>query len=440
MLTKFQDNLSTTNLIPPKSKLLVAVSGGVDSVSLMHLLSQLKDFYGWNISIVHFDHKARPDSNLDAELVAQLAENYDFKYYLGKNYQKGRSEADLRKARYDFMLGLLDDINYDYLMTAHHADDRIETAIFNTIRGSDRHGVTSLAPVRGKIIRPMLPFSKAEIITYAELQDLPYRNDSTNSDINFSRNFVRNILVPQGSMLYRNFHHNFITRLNELSELNLKIDHKLDDILSEISHESGPEAVELDKVIFRGFSEAVATNILVYIMRKLKPGLAASRSTILRSERFLKTAQSGSSMHLKGGLHLEVGYDTLKVTCQPYIEGSNDDMMTHPLRINRPFENKVFDIRQVGAESSHGAVGLKPQKLYVRYRQPGDRIRPVGMRGTKKLQDIFVDKKISKDKRDFWPVVVNQENDILWLPGLAVNRDFVSDGEETIYLKCEVKN
>ena len=443
MLTKFQTHLNDTNLLPPRSKLVVAVSGGVDSVSLLHLLSQLKDFYNWQLVVAHFDHKTRADSYKDAELVASLAEAYGYPYYLQKYSGSSSSEASLRKARYDFLENLLVELNYDYLLTAHHNNDRIETAIFNTIRGADRDGMTSLRPRRGNIVRPLLSTTKAEIITYAELQKLPYREDSSNVDVGFSRNFVRHGLVPQGSMVYRNFNHSFTKKLNELASLNQRIDAQLEDLVSEISTKRTPTTVELDRVMYRGLSPELAASLLVYIARQIMPGIGLSKQNIAKAEKFLLTAKSGSTQHLKSGLHLAVDYDTLKVTCQSDNPPTQVDLMTHVLTVRKPFENDNFLVKIIAAnKKADNSVELLDQKLYVRYRQPGDKLYPAGMKGSKKLQEVFVDKKIPRSKRATWPVVVNGKNEVVWLAGVAVDRRAIVDPKKhrTINLTCEVKD
>jgi len=443
MLTKFQSHLNDTNLLPVSSKLVVAVSGGVDSVSLLQLLSQLQDFYNWQIVVGHFDHKMRTDSYKDAELVAGLAEAYGYPYYLEKNSASSGSEASLRKARYEFLENLVLELNYDYLLTAHHNNDRIETAIFNTVRGADRDGMTALRPRRGNIVRPLLSFSKAEIITYAELQKLPYREDSSNTDLGFSRNFVRHSLVPQGSLVYRNFHHSFTKKLNDLTILNQKIDAQLEDLLSEISTKKNSKTVELDRVMYRGLSPALTTSLLVYIARQLVPGIGLSKQNIAKAEKFLFTAKSGSTQHLKSGLHLAVDYDILRVTCQSDNPSKPEDQLTHVLTARKPFESDSFKVKIIPAnKKTDNSVEILDQKLYVRYRQPGDKLFPPGMKGSKKLQDIFVDKKISRSRRDSWPVVVNSRNEVVWLPAIMTDRRSVVDSQKnkTIYLTYEAKD
>ncbi len=443
MLTKFQNHIQNTDLLPPQSKLVVAVSGGVDSVSLLHMLAQLQQFYNWQFVVAHYDHKVRPDSYKDVELTAQLAEENGMRFNLEKYTGGQTSEAALRKARYEYLESLRQDLNFDRIVTAHHADDAIETAIFNTIRGSDRHGITAMRARRGHLVRPLLPFHKAELIAYAGLQNLSYREDSTNADIGFSRNFVRKVLVPQGSLNYRNFHHSFTKRLNDLLRLNQQIDYQLDELLQSIVVSQTTSTVVVNKEEFLILPRPVATNLLVHIIRKLQPGTSISKQNLAQAEKFLRTAKNGSSQHLKSGLHLELGYDTFKVTCQSDKPVPSPKRSAHVLTTQKPFENESFRLSvqpstfSIDDESEN--IVVPHQKLLVRHRQPGDRIYPVGMAGSKKLQDIFVDKKVPRSMRDIWPVVVNSRNEIVWLPQLAKDRRSITDKQEkNIRIKFEV--
>lgn len=437
MLNELHKHLQTQNLLPTKSRIIVAVSGGVDSVTLLHLLHNLRQQYGWELAIAHYNHGMRQDATKDALLVGQLAEDYGYPFYLGKYEYTDFTEATLRKARYDFLETIRKDSGFNLIVTAHHNNDFIETALFNTIRGADREGMVALKPRRGVIVRPLLPFAKAEIILFANLQNLPYREDSTNSDISYSRNFVRNILVPHGSINFRNFYHNINRRLAKITELNRKINAGLDRLAGQVVTYEDVRSLQLDRAKFGSLSQPLQTNLFVYLLKRLVPSHKLTKITINKAVKFINNSKSGSRMSLSEGLHLVNTYDTLVITSDLKEFTEPDNSPLHILSSTKPFKNELFKLHVANKEA--GKVRVPEQKLYVRYRQAGDRVYPAGLGGSKKLQDVFVDAKVPKHLRSRWPVVVTASNEVVWVPNLVKDRRFVQQRSNNYqYLSCEV--
>lgn len=171
-------------------KFVVAVSGGVDSVVLLHML-QLRKSKNVSYTVAHFDHGIRTDSSKDAELVKQLAESYGLPFACEKgNLDSSTSEATARDARYAFLRKVKDNFKAEKIITAHHKDDLIETMIINIIRGTSPRG---LAPMQHQtdLLRPLLTKRKKEIYEYAKEHKLKWHEDDTNTDDNYLRNYVR---------------------------------------------------------------------------------------------------------------------------------------------------------------------------------------------------------------------------------------------------------
>ncbi len=437
MLTQFHNHLQESDLLPPHSKILIAVSGGVDSAVLLHLLHNLRHQYGWELAVAHYNHGMRSDATKDALLVGELSEDYGYRFYLGKYEYSDYSEAALRKARYGFLENIRKDTGFDYIATGHHNNDFLETAIFNTIRGADREGMVALKSRRGSIIRPLLPFSKPEIIVFANLQALPYREDSTNSDLSYSRNFVRNVLIPQGSIKYRSFWHNMNRRLSALASVNKKINQGLHRVAEGLVDYEDQHSVQLDTKGFTSLPGSIQTNLFVFMVKRITPAHRLSKVSIASALTFINSSKAGSQMSLPGGLQLINTYDKFVITSSSREFKQQPNHSLHVLSSSKPFDNKLFRI----AISSKGNKGVKvaSQKLYVRYRQAGDRVQPVGMKGTKKLQDVFVDAKVPRHLRELWPVVVTASNQIVWVPNLVKDRRFFGESTSNYqYLNCEV--
>lgn len=441
MITHLQDHLQRSNLLAPNSNLIVAVSGGVDSVVLLDLLTRLQPVWNWHLSVAHLNHKIRPDSDRDAQLVAGIANQYDLPFYLGQLDGSKTSEAALRKKRYEFLNSIADGAGADYIVTAHHSDDRIETSIFNTVRGADREGMTALRDKRDRIVRPFLPFSKGQIITYANLKNLPFHEDCTNSDIGYSRNFVRHHILPYATVVMPDFKDEYSTRLDRLELLNNRIQSKLEQVLDLLKVSEKPHRLVIKRASFLKLTPLVQLNLLSFVARRLNSGVGLTKNNLDEALKFLFNAKTGVGSNLLPGLQLERRYDNFIITLTSTVATVTK---SQPSRLLSPGSSVQFsdlnlrlndDFRPTQDEY----IFIKPISVYVRTWQSGDRIYPVGMDGSKKLQDVFVDKKVPRSLRARWPVVVSSDNEIIWLPGLSRDRRFIASSKQNNYqLICEV--
>jgi tRNA(Ile)-lysidine synthase len=244
------------NIDVDSGKYVVAVSGGVDSLVLLDLLRHLP---GVEIVVAHFDHGIRSDSGKDRRFVQNLAAKYNlpFEYAEGR-LGRGASEAMARAARYDFFDKVRGKHEARAIITAHHEDDTLETAIINLIRGTGRKGLSSLGS-SDRLIRPLLKASKQEIISYAKSQGLEWREDRTNQEEIYLRNYVRRRLLPQ-------FEKNDRQKLLEIIELSKNNSEELDNLLAE---ELGrySENDQLDRRWFNNLPHAVALEVMAAWLR-----------------------------------------------------------------------------------------------------------------------------------------------------------------------------
>ncbi len=187
-------NLSSKNLALPPGKYVVAVSGGVDSVVLLDLLVKQPEL---ELVVAHFDHGIRDDSTEDQQLVATLSQKHGLKYEFKEGkLGSGVSEDAARQARHEFLQQIRNKHNATGVILAHHQDDAVETLAFNVLRGTRRKGMSSLQSTDG-IIRPLLGYTKKDIYEYARANNLLWREDSTNADEKYTRNWIRRKLLPR---------------------------------------------------------------------------------------------------------------------------------------------------------------------------------------------------------------------------------------------------
>jgi tRNA(Ile)-lysidine synthetase-like protein len=280
-------------------KYVVAVSGGVDSVALLHALRTLPDV---KLTVAHFDHGIRTDSDQDRKLVQGQAKQYGLPFV----YQRGglgpnTSEAVARDARYDFLRQVQKAVNAQAIITAHHQDDVLETAIINMLRGTGRKGITSLKSHR-HLVRPLLAVPKHDVRAYAKDQGLVWREDSTNEDTALLRNYVRKIIVPK---LGDEGRRSLLTHIGHLSVVNRAIDNHLMLYLH-----TQPSRQVLDRHYFSLLPHAVSLEVLAEWLRS--HGITTFNTKLLESLVIkCKTLPPGKQIVIDSRHMLLIGNGTL---------------------------------------------------------------------------------------------------------------------------------
>jgi tRNA(Ile)-lysidine synthase len=269
----------------PGGKYVVAVSGGVDSVALLDLLARQGSKF--HFIVAHFDHGIRPDSAEDRRLVQGLAEKYGlpFVYHEG-HLGPAASEATARQARYDFLHEVRRSSGADAIITAHHRDDLLETVILNLLRGTGRRGLSSLKST-DVIKRPLLQVPKRELLRYAEREGLQWREDSTNSDEKYLRNYVRKHILPRFAEPDREA---LLEIIGRAANLNGQITGEMANYLH-----LQPAAATLDRHWFVRLPHAVAREIMAeWLLQNTSAEL--SKQLLERLVVAAKTARSGSKI------------------------------------------------------------------------------------------------------------------------------------------------
>jgi tRNA(Ile)-lysidine synthase len=280
-------------------KYIVAVSGGVDSVVLLHLLRKLPDL---DLAVAHFDHGIRSDSAEDRKFVQELAKEngLPFEYGEGK-LGPNASEATARSARYEFLSRVAKQHRVQAIVTAHHQDDMLETAIINMLRGTGRKGLSSLDN-NGKVERPLLYASKQQLLKYAKSQGLVWREDSTNQEEVYLRNYVRRRLLSK-------FSEGDKKKLLKLIKQSKHTNSQLDTLLSqEINQYS--EGNKLDRQWFHQLPHKVALEVMAAWLRA-NDLRGFDRKALARLVVAAKTARPGQRFDAINGTIMAVRKDDL---------------------------------------------------------------------------------------------------------------------------------
>ena len=297
---------------------MLAVSGGVDSMTLLHLLAQKRQSTvnsqqstaddcrlttrdstsSLELVVAHFNHGIRKDAAADERLVKNRAKELGlpFEVVYGR-LGTGASEEAARNARYSFLKAVKAKHKAKAIITAHHQDDLIETALLNVLRGTGRKGLTSLSN-RIEVIRPLLDWSKKDIISYAKQKKLLWREDSTNRDTDYLRNYLRHKIIPKLTVQQRQ---NLICNLDKVAKLNIRIDKGIATLSHYISKNS-----HIDRQKYAALPTAVSSELLSYWLRGLET-VEFDKFTVSRLNLAIRTAKAGTAHPVKQMTELRIG-------------------------------------------------------------------------------------------------------------------------------------
>lgn len=285
--------------MPKPGRYVVAVSGGVDSMVLLDILSHDP---GLELIVAHVDHGIRSDSSDDWALVEKVSNTLGVPCVCYQaELNKDTSEAKAREMRYKFLYKTLENTKSKAIITAHHQDDVIETAIINMLRGTGRKGLSSLSSHAG-LIRPLLNVPKSEILKYAQQNNIQWREDSTNQDLKYLRNYVRHKLVPKLSDSERSY---FIKNINNIKKINSELDELLLHQLVDSDEIKRPEFIQLP--------HKVAIEVLATWLRKYGLNNFDSK-TLERLVVAAKTSANGKTIPVMSGYNMKVQKESLALS------------------------------------------------------------------------------------------------------------------------------
>lgn len=402
--------------------IVIGVSGGPDSMCLFSLLLELKEKLNLKIVIAHINHNVRIESEEEAEFVSRYAtkNNCRFEYLKIDSYEQTNFESEARNKRYNFYKKIILKYQANYLMTAHHGDDLIETILMRLVRGSNINGYVGFRKERKynsyELLRPLIHTAKEEIVKYNKENNIPYRLDKTNTDLKYTRNRYRALLLPLLKEENKNVHRKFLKFSEELQRVENYLEKETENALTKV--------FKFGKVNLHEFNEldyVLKKRVLEYILKEeYKNDINDINEKHLKSILDIcKSKKANLSIHLPKQRKIIKSYHKL------YFERAKEreyekQILEESVILNH--KEKIIKIATCDKDKSNFILRLNSQEisfpLYIRYRKDGDKMKLKNLEGHKKIKDIFINEKIPLEKRDSWPLIVDSNDQILWIPGV----------------------
>ena len=453
------------SLIGPDTRVLAALSGGSDSVALVHLLRELADSGELRLAgIVHFNHQLRASADDDERFAAGVAASLGLRFtsdgedVAARAIREHRSVEDAaRTARHAFFARVRTASGADAVALGHTRDDQAETVLLRLMRGAGPRGLAGMHPKNGHIIRPLLACRRHDLRAWLAERKLPFVEDETNQDVNIPRNRVRAELLP---LLETRFNPGIVDVLADQAELSREASAWMDaaadaleaQIVRRAARPDGSTRYEIDAAALLAAAPALRRRVLWRVMREAAGRRPIAFGHVAAALRLIEEpADNGADFP---GQRLERIGPSVVLTGR--VDGARgrrapdeaSNLFRFPLSI--PGEVAMPGAGWVvSAESAAGATVSNPAtrdtalvrldlcrgSLAVRNRRPGDRFRPVGLGGQKKLQDYFVDRKVRQNERDAVPLVVDETDRIVWVAGFGIDEAFrVTDPAQAVII------
>ena len=453
--------------IRPGATILVALSGGADSVALLHALLELRERFGMRVAAAHLNHRIRGlesdrDEDFVREMCARLGVELRVARARGLDADSANLEERAREARFRFLNRAADAVGAEYIALAHHGDDQAETVLMRMLRGAGIAGLAAMSERGpGRLIRPMLGLCRAEILGYLRAHGIAFVEDSSNRAPEILRNRIRTELIP---MLERDYAPGLRRRLVEIAGEMRSVDDFMNAAASIEFDAMRSSDDALDVARFPALAPALQMSVLrLYLGERMGSLRRITRAHLEALRRLVLAGGPSDSIDLPGGWRAEREYNLLSIID---TEPISDEAFSVPLSLDGitiveaasyQFEASMLDRGDLTPNPSprgkgnqnYGAAGdlrvalfdaaaIADAELVVRNFIRGDRIHPLGMRGERKVKDVFIDRKIPRVERRRFPIVT-LGGEVAWLPGLARgSAALIGNATETI-LRVEAR-
>jgi len=450
MIERVLDTIKKYNLIEYGDKIVVGISGGPDSVCLLHILHRLIPEYGIELYALHVNHMLRgEDADLDELFVKEFCNSLGVPLrVIASDINKISESSGIsleeagREVRYRAFEQYAADVGASKIAVAHNKNDLVETVLMNIIRGSGLEGLTGIDYRRGKIIRPLLDIDRKDIEDYCRQNNLSPRIDLSNLENKYTRNKVRLDLIPY---ITRMFNVDVVESVYRLAAL-LKDDNDLIEkvaleVYSSCVTSRKPDMVSLDIARLKKNHVSLVKRVLRNAIREVKGNIKGIESKHIDMVMdLMESGKTGLEIHLPGRIRAMRSYGALRIglgsekTKTPLFEAliTIPGITMVPV-LNTSIEASVVEKKLISIEQCNNLrynslvqffdYDRLSSGIYIRNRRDGDIFKPLKSNGTKKLKEYFIDNKIPREKRDEIPLVAKQ-NEIVWIIGYKISDKF----------------
>jgi tRNA(Ile)-lysidine synthase len=436
LLEEFGAHLAALRL--PPGRALVAVSGGPDSVVLLHLLVATRALHRLELVVAHFDHGIHPASAQVASAVGALAARYGLRSEQGRGgLGTDAGETAARAARYAWLEATRFQLGADLVITAHHADDQVETVLMRALKGSGPAGLACMTARRGVLLRPLLPFRRAAILRYLRAEGLTAWGDPANQDPRHLRSWVRGDLLPA-----------LRARLPQVDDALLRLGRQAArgraawnaalDVMPGLDFRVEHDGFSVAARWLSGYDSALGESLLMSAGRRV--GCRLGPTGAGRILRLAAGGVSGTSVPLGQGWSAELAFDRLRVTRgEPDAEtpvwplqGAKGEGAWGRWRVR--WSRETAPERQPRAGL---AAWFAPAPLVIRPWSAGERLRPLGGTGRRLLVRCFQDARVPRSRRAGWPVLAGPGG-VVWIPGVSRSDALLPEpGTEAVRVDAE---
>lgn len=421
-----------------RDSVIVACSGGPDSMALLSLVVKLKKEIDIKVIVAHINHNVRSESESEKDFVYNYCVSNDliFEYMKIENYDGYNFENEARDRRYSFFDELVNKYSCKYVLTAHHGDDLMETILMRIVRGSSLKGYSGFSRISNRegysIIRPLIHMTKDEILEYDKLNGISYVIDKTNFLDVHTRNRYRKYILPDLKNEDINVHDKFYKFSNMLSEYDSFIDRYVDGLDDALVNNvlNISNVLKLDRVII---IRIINRMFEYYYGDKL---FLINDKHVLLVYNLICSNKPNSYVYLPCGIKGIRCYDEFKLVENCDVDGY--DFVFNDF-VNLPNGKNIEFVKSTSLNSNY-VIRLNSADivlpLHVRNRLCGDKIFVKNMDGSKKVKDVFIDCKVPMHDRNSWPIVLDSSGNIVWIPGLKKSKfDRKIDDDYDIILK-----